>query len=248
MRRPSLVVLSALLSGALLAACGSTSATPTSSVASPAPTTTVHPPKIAASGIVASLSATSMQVQGTATGETTVEWNATTKFTMTTRTQPSTLSVGSCVLVIEHAPRGSSTPVARTITQEARSTACTKSASTATSAKHHHSRRHSGLHRRHLVLGRVTAVAPTSITVAVATTTTSSPQSVSLALTPTTVVVSHQKAASSDLAVGRCVTVEGSTNSIGVVSARRIAISESKNGACGGTGRKSSSSSGSTSA
>lgn len=248
MRRTRLVVLSALLSGTLLAACGSASTAPTSNVASPKPSTSAHPPKIAASGIVASLSATSMQVQGTATGETTVEWNATTKFTITTRTQPSTLSVGSCVLVIVRAPRGSSTPVARMITQEAGSTACTKSAPKATSTKHHNSRRHSGLRQRHRVLGRVKAVEPTSITVAVVTTTTEAPQSVSLELTPSTVVVSHQKAASSDLAVGRCVMVAGSTSSIGVVSARRIAISEPKNGTCGGTGRKSSSSSGSTSA
>ncbi|WP_366526728.1 DUF5666 domain-containing protein [Ferrimicrobium sp.] len=242
-------MVSVLVSGVILAACGS-AASSTSSTAPPksASTATRHPPKIAASGTIAAVSpsASSLQVQGTATGETTVGWTSGTKFTQTTVISPSSLTVGSCVVAIEHTPRGSRVPVVRSITVETYTTSCASLPANTGKAKHHGTHAHKGSKGRRLIRGRITGVSSTSMTLSL--TSSSASQTLTLPLRATTDVIAHQSATSSDLVVGRCVVVEGATNSIGVVTARRIGISLPTNGSCRVAGGGTSPRSGSTGA
>lgn len=217
----------------MLAACGSaTSSTSSTASSKTSSTPTKHPPRIAASGTIAAVSpsASNMQVQGTATGETTVGWTSATKFTQTTTISPASLTVGSCVVAIEHTPRGSRVPVVRSIMVETNATSCAGLPASAGTTKHHGTHARKGAKRRHLLRGRITRVSSTSITLSVTSGSTS--QTLTLPLRATTSVIAHQSATSSDLFVGRCVVVEGSTSSIGVVTARRIGISLPTNGSC----------------
>lgn len=249
MNRRILVMVSVLVGGVMLAACGS-AASSTSSTAPPKTSSTPikHLPKIAASGTIAAVSpsASSMQVQGTATGETTVGWTSGTKFTQTTTISPSSLTVGSCVVAIEHTPRGSRVPVVRAITVETNATSCAVLPASTGKTKHHGTHSHKGAKARHLIRGRITGVSSTSIALSV--TSSSASQTVTLPLRATTDVIAHQSATSSDLVVGRCVVVEGSTSSIGVVTAHRIGISSPTNGSCRIAGGGTSSPSGSAGA
>ncbi len=251
MNRSIFVVLSVLLGGGVLTACGSTTTSTVSTTAPRASSTPKrHLPKIAASGTIAavSLSGSSMQVQGTATGETTVDWTSTTKFTQTITISPSGIAAGSCVSAIERTPRGSSVPVIHSITVTTGKSTCANPPSVAKKTNRHGSRPHGRSKGHRLVRGTATAVSSTSITISESATSKSTAQSVTLPLTKTTHVIAHQSASSTDLISGRCVIVQGSTSSIGVVTARHIGISQPTNGSCRVTKGAASSSTGSAGA
>jgi hypothetical protein len=251
LNRSIFVVVGVLLGGGVLTACGSTTTSAASTTAPRASSTPKHGiPKIAASGTIAavSLSSSSMQVQGTATGETTVDWTSTTRFTQAITISPSAIAIGSCVSAIEHTPRGSSIAVIHSITVTTGKSTCANPPTVAKKAKHHGSHSHRRPKGHRLIRGTVTAVSSTSITISESATSKSTAQSVTLPLTKTIRIIAHQIAASTDLIAGRCVIVQGSTSSIGVVTARRIGISQPTNGSCKVTKGTTSPSTGSTGA
>ncbi len=77
---------------------------------------------VAASGSVAALGASSMEVQNASTGQTTVNWTSTTTFSKTVSEAVSSLASGDCVTVSGTPSKTSKTTIAaRTITVQAAS-------------------------------------------------------------------------------------------------------------------------------
>ena len=87
-------------------------------VASPAGAATTTPTRpIGASGSVAALTGSSMEVQNASSGQTTVSWTTTTQFSKTVTEGVSSLTAGSCVTVTGTASKNSKTTIAaRSIT------------------------------------------------------------------------------------------------------------------------------------
>ncbi|WP_298208723.1 DUF5666 domain-containing protein [Ferrimicrobium sp.] len=243
--------------GLLLAACGTTTSSkatastkPTTSSAGSTPTTPVpgrgHFTPPAASGQIASIStAQSMQVEGTSTGESTVKWSSSTTFGETVTTDVSALRVGDCVSAFEITPSGSTTPSVRTVTVLPTTKGCTSVGSGAFagapgggfagrlgagSGGFAHRTFKSGAFKA--ILGTVKAVDSSSLSV----TETKSSTVVTLPISSSTPVTEHESVTSAGLVVGKCVTVQGTTSSIGVVTARSIAISSPLNGSCSAFG------------
>ena len=220
-------ILSVCLGGATIAlvaaACGSSSSQPSSAtVATSPPTTSAHlavPP--AASGTVAALAASSMQVQNSTSGEVTVDWSASTRFVVTTTEAPSAMAIGSCISVV------SVGGVARSISVVAAPGA------TCAAPKRllRRPRRHSAAARGNFafLVGTLSAVSAGSLSVNEVAPKTAS---ATVALGATTRVISTAVGSASSLALGDCVLVRGSTNSIGTVAATSVAVSPSVNGNC----------------
>ena len=241
MLRRTLIGLSLVGASTLLAACGSAAASSTSATSKSTSSIKVHgtkrsrrnfrPP--AATGTVAAVASSSMQVQGTATGETTVDWTSTTKFTKTTQVPATTLAAGTCVSVFE-IPATQGSAAARTvISQISSGTRCTRPAFPAGGRRPRSfgARRNRANFKRYV--GRVVSVSATSLTLnAITSTSSTATKSVTVPITSSTTVSGRAIAASSDLAVGSCVTVQGTTSSIGVVTATKVAISAPVNGTC----------------
>jgi Domain of unknown function (DUF5666) len=70
------------------------------------------PPNLGATGSVAALNASSMEVQNANTGQTTVSWTGTTQFSKSVTESVSSLSPGSCVTVTGSASKKSKTTIA----------------------------------------------------------------------------------------------------------------------------------------
>lgn len=101
----------------------------TSGAAGAASSTPTNAP-IGASGSVAALAASSMEVQNANTGQTTVNWTGTTSFTQTVSESVSSLASGDCVTVSGTPSKTSKTTIAaRSITVQAASStgSCTTS-------------------------------------------------------------------------------------------------------------------------
>ncbi|MDA8396431.1 MAG: DUF5666 domain-containing protein [Actinomycetota bacterium] len=233
MLRRTLIGLSLVGASTLLAACGSAAASSTSATSKSTSSTKVHgtkrsrrnfrPP--AATGTVAAVASSSMQVQGTATGETTVDWTSTTKFTKTTHVAATTLAAGTCVSVFEIPATQGSAATRTVISQISSGAPCSRPAFPTGG------RRNRPNFKRYV--GRVVSVSATSLTLnAITSTSSTATKSVTVPITSSTTVSGRAIAASSDLAVGSCVTVQGTTSSIGVVTATKVAISAPVNGTC----------------
>jgi|GEM_PF-5219226 len=248
--------------GLLLAACGSTASTkatsaktPTASSGSTALGTSKFPapfrrkghfrPPAAAGEIAAISPSESMQVQGTTTGESTVKWGASTTFAQTVTTKTSSLRAGECVSAVEVTPSGSSTPRVRALTILPATNGCSAATSPTGGTRPGGTFGSDSLRKKKfkiggfkVIVGTVKTVEPGSVVV----TQTKGSTVVTIPVSSTTIVKEHLSATASDLAVGKCVTVKGTTNSIGVVTAKSIAISNPTNGSCsalrGGFGRR----------
>ncbi|WP_298339151.1 DUF5666 domain-containing protein [Ferrimicrobium sp.] len=243
--------------GLLLAACGTTASSkatastkPTTSSAGSTPTTPTpgrgHFTPPAASGQIASIStAQSMQVEGTSTGESTVKWSSSTTFGETVTTDVSALRVGDCISAFEITPSGSSAPSVRAVTLLPTTKGCASLGSDgfarvpgggfagrpgAGSRGFTHRTFKPGAFKA--IIGTVKAVDSSSLSVTEAKGATV----VTIPITSSTSVTEHESVTSAGLAVGKCVTVEGTTSSIGIVTARSIAISSPVNGSCSAFG------------
>ncbi len=229
-------VLSIGLSSVLMTACGSTtvSAASSSSAAS-RPHGNVGrrsfvPP--AAVGVVAAIKPPQMQVQGTQTGETTVTWTPSTRFTLTVKKPVSVLSVGECVKV------QTSAPVSKGVSPSA--VAITPLGSRCSSGvfPHKQTRKSGGTRRKgHRIVrsirGSIKALGTNSIELTTVHVKSSRSKVLNIGITSSTAVIVTEIGDFSDLAVGKCVVVRGSVSSIGTVSAKSILISPSTGGACG---------------
>ncbi len=97
-------------------------------VASPASSATTSSRPIAASGNVAALSGSSMEVQNPSSGQTTVSWTSTTSFSKTVSKAVNTLAAGDCVSVTGTASKKSKTTIAArsiSVTTPASNGSCT---------------------------------------------------------------------------------------------------------------------------
>ncbi len=225
--------LKALVGAAALAAttaaCGSTSSAPTSGAVTTAPKSraSARRPAVlpAASGIVAAVGPTSIQVQNSTTGEVTVDWSSTTRFQVTTMESPSALAVGTCVSAV----------VAAGVTRAVNVIGAPGATCTVPKRRLRRPRAFAGGSSAFsFVVGTITGVSSSSLSIKEA-----SPSGVAttIALSSTTRVATSVAGSASNLASGDCVVVRGATNSIGVVAASSIAISPSVNGTCSQRGR-----------
>ncbi len=221
-----LVVLGGATLG--LAACGSSSqpisAQASASGASTSAASTGSSKKVpkppAAAGLVAAVSPTQMQVQSTTSGEVTVTWTSTTKFTVTSLGSISSVANGDCVRVV-------------TLSGTARQIAILGQSGTSCSALpnagNFGGRRKNARPGFGVIVGTVTSVSSSSISINPVS---ASGTSTTASLSSTTRVTNTSSGSSSNLADGDCVVVRGSTNSIGTVSATAVAISPSVSGTC----------------
>lgn len=263
----------------------------TSVAGAAAPTT----PPGAASGSVAALNTSSMEVQNPESGQTTVSWTSTTQFSKTVTEAVSSLSAGDCVTVTGTASKTSKTSItARTITVSTPSSAGTCAAAPGSRSTTGGTgggfgfrtgggapggpggafRVPSGTRpsfpgggssnfRKELgsiaiASGKVTGVNGSTLTVSgydlsggtfkrptkSSSKSTSKPtapklktETLKITTSGSTTVSSTQSAASTDLAVGDCVSAFGPAASNGSVSATTVRISPSTDGSCtGGAG------------
>ncbi len=241
MLRRTLIGMSLAGAGTLLAACGSAGASSTSATSKSTPTTAVsgtkrlrrnfRPP--AATGTVAAVASSSMQVQGTSTGETTVDWTSTTKFTKATQLPATSLATGTCVSVFEIPFAQGSASTRTVISQISSGTTCAPPSFRAGGRRPRGFGAGRKLPNFKRYVGTVVSVSATSLTLnAITSTSSTTTKSVTIPITSSTTVSGRAIAAASDLAVGSCVTVQGTTSSIGVVTATHVAISAPVNGTC----------------
>jgi hypothetical protein len=209
-------------------------------------------------GVVADLSAGSMDVQNQQSGQTTVTYTPSTAFTRTQSASPSSITVGSCITAVEASSgSGGGAPASGPVTVTAESVtvsqpengSCTggfggPNGTGAPSGQPSRSGRPTptgtnppgggGFGRR--VSGSVTAVSGSTVSVKATRGGTTVTDTVTL--TGSTTVTQTVAADATALKVGECVSAFGPANDTGAVAATRIAISEpGPNGCTTGFGR-----------
>ncbi|MGH9056044.1 MAG: DUF5666 domain-containing protein [Acidimicrobiales bacterium] len=266
---------------AILAACGGS---PTKVSASP--TTTVAnrsglggsgrggPRGPAASGQVASITGSSMEVQSQASGQETVSWTSSTRFVDTATAPSSALAAGDCVTVT--GTRSGSTLTARSveITTASSKGSCTAGAfGGARGFGGGFARSGSGggaasgsrptfpanggslpavAANLGFATGKVTAVSGPALTIdgysinpgsfrprsgsTSSSTTVPATTTIRVVLTSSTAYMERSEGSAANLAVGDCVTAQGSTDSTGAVSATSVSITPAVNGICSSFG------------
>lgn len=244
-----------------LAACSSGSANPASSPSSGAQSAAsagagsagFAGARPAASGQIAAISGTSMQVQNPNTGQVRVSYTPSTKFTRTVTVSKSAITAGSCVTAFSLGTHGStSAPVtALTATTIAVSApvngSCTRRSDTPGAARPSSGARTPGARGRPSgapgttgsgTAGQVSSVTATGIVVLQAARGSRPAAKVTVTIDPSTTITEVQPATAAELAVGKCVTAQGSTDSTGAVTATRVGISTAgANGCSSGFGR-----------
>jgi hypothetical protein len=250
---------------ALLAACGSSSsASPTSSSSGAATSGSGNgaPRQFpGASGTIAAVNGTSMEVQNPSTGQTTVSYTSGTTFRQIVSSDASSVTVGSCISAFGKPTSGSSSssgvfgePITAStvsVTQSV-SGSCTAgfgarfggggappSGSRTTFGT---GTRPPGANRPRNgqfggANGQVTAVNVSAVTVQETNPRTNKSSSVVVTLTSTTTYTTSQSASPSALVVGQCARAVGGASSSGAITARSITVSSpGANGCTGGFG------------
>jgi hypothetical protein len=218
-----------------------------------------------ASGLVAAVDGSTLQVQGSGT-QTAVTWTASTRFTSQTAAKLSDVKVGLCVMVRTPATSGAPQPT----TVQAASVAITPAVagtcnaggalggrarpggSTATRPPGATGRPTGGATRGFGgfggVFGTVKSVSGSSFTVlattprrptgSATTAPTTSPRTIQVTTASSTTYTKTVAATAKAAAVGTCVTALGKADDTGAISATTIAVRPAVNGACaGGAGR-----------
>jgi Domain of unknown function (DUF5666) len=255
------------------------------SAAAGAATTTNTPAPLGASGSVASLSGSSMEVQSPTTGQTTVSWTPTTKFSKTVSEAVSVLTAGDCVTVTGTPSKSSKTIAARSISVAPASTSGSCSGPARSSAgtptggagrvggpggggfnfrtgDNGNARgqrppfpggsgtRFGGLGSLTFATGKVTAVIGSTVSVSGfevkpgsfgrksgsskgSKPTTPKTQGLKITTSGSTTVSATQSAASTDLAVGDCVSAFGPAAPNGAVTASDVRITATGSTSCG---------------
>ncbi|NKQ57960.1 hypothetical protein HFP15_34375 [Amycolatopsis sp. K13G38] len=239
----------AVIGGALVllvAACGSSSGTPTAA----APTSAAQPSAgrgggPAASGTVAALAQSSLELQNASSGQVTVNYSGDTTFTNRVAAALADVTTGSCVVVT-----GTGTPVAAKTVEISAATAggCTAGfgggpggmrPQNGTGSR---APRPSGTNGNNpagggRAFGTVTAVSPTGFTVRQDNRQTGATTDVQVSVDSSTTYTKSEAANSSALKVGECVAATGQTDDTGAVTAKTIVISQAGPNGCG-TGRQ----------
>lgn len=255
------------LAAGLLSACGG------SSKASSAQTTTTVVNAGArrfsggglpgASGTVAAIDASSMEVQNPQTGQVTVKWTPSTVFTKTVDMAASSITAGECVTVIGTTSGGHLTARSVMISQATAAGSCTgrfgprrsgQGGFPTGSSPNFRARGStprsvpSALANLGLVNGKVTSVSGESMLVygisssgfarrgsAGSTPPTSvAATSITVGLSSSTTYSETQAAAAGDLAVNDCVTANGTSDSTGAITARSVRITSTGGHSCSG--------------
>jgi hypothetical protein len=216
----------------------------------------------AASGQVAAISGTTMQVQNAQSGQVAVAWTATTDFTHTVTTSLAAVRAGQCVTAV--APSGTSQS-ASSFTATTLMVSKPVDGSCAGRAGGAGGQRPSGLPTGTnlppgfptggtlpsgfptgagggdfgaFVSGKVTSVTGSTVVVAARTFGSSSTATTNKTITAgaKTVVTTEASTTAASVKVGLCVTAQGKADSTGTVAARSVRISKPANGQCLGFG------------
>lgn len=255
--RRVLLVLAAGVGGALvLAACSSAAPGPGPSPAAAATTSSAAAGRPgfrgpAADGRIAAITGTTMQVQNQQTGQVAVRWTGTTTFTAQVPLAASRITVGACVTAAAGPATANGTASAFTAASLLVEPTCSTSRlggprpagarpsgfpSGARPSGFPTGARRSGFpggHGRAFAVGKVTAVSGATVTIAArgfgpagAT------RTVTVTLASATRIVTTARATARSLAVGKCITAQGSADPTGTVTATRVQISEPSAGVC----------------
>lgn len=203
-----------------------------------------------ASGQVASLSGSSMEVQGSSS-QTTVSWTASTTFRQTVPLTSSSIAAGDCVTVQGSTSNGKITAQSVVVSSPSSSGTCTSGFGaggraggfpggtppsggnfTPPSGSASSGRVPANRGNFSFVTGKVVSVSGSSLVVngTTAGSTTASNQTVGIGSSAK--VTQDKTTASSSLAVGDCVTATGSTSSTGAVSATAVTITSTGSSSC----------------
>jgi len=222
-----------------LAACGSSNAPASQAPSSSAPSSQRGGP--AAAGSIASLAASSIEVQNPASGQVTVNYSGSTTFTNRVSAALADVTTGSCVVVT-----GTGTPlVARAVEV---STDCTtagggmrpQNGNGNGNGNGNASRapRPSGTNNAGRgAAGKVTAVTGNGFTVQQDNRETGATTDIQVTVDNTTTYSKLESATATALKVGECVSATGQTDDTGAVTAKSIAISQPGPNGCA-TGRR----------
>ncbi len=278
-RRPRLFVVGvvggvALLATTLLAACGGGSSKSPAAGSSPSPAAaqstgssgrvggTVPPGTF---GTAAAVSPGSVEVQNPSTGQVTVKYTASTKFSQTKSVSESAVTAGECVTAAAAASSGSSSSAAAPTSRPTSFTATTVAISkpvngscagvagfgggagrtrpSGAPSSFPTGARTSGAARPgafgDFATGKVTSVSGSTIVLQVSDRATKATRTDTITVTPSTRYTETVAATSAALKVGECITASGPSDSTGAVTANRIGVSTpGSNGCTAGFGRR----------
>lgn len=249
----------------LLSACGgspaSSATTPTTNPATSGSNGSAGGGFPGASGQVAALSGTSMEVQDQQSGQVTVAWTSSTTFSKTITVSASNVAAGDCVTVVGSTSGSQLTARSVTIGQPDSSGNCTNrfggaragggfpggSPPSGSVPNRPSGSLPAGAANFGFASGKVTSINAGTLVIygtsssgfgsrqggnTSTTATTTPPSSVSVTLNSSTTYTETQTAAASDLAVGDCVTANGSSDSTGAITARTVRITSTGGQSC----------------
>ena len=241
----------AVVAPLVLAACGGASSV--SGAGASAATQTPRPASgtagrgvpPAADGLIAAVDPADIQVQNPTSGQVTVRFTGTTRFTDTESTVLAAVTAGSCVVATAPAsvpvPRPTAITATTVVLSQATSSGCLPrpgggAKSARTSGVPHGSRAtgsHPGRSRRaDTISGTVLSVIGSTITVREPARGSAAAMTATVTVTPATSYRHTVTVTKAALKVGLCATVAGSTDSTGAVTARRIALSTAGASGC----------------
>jgi hypothetical protein len=244
------------LAGAwLIAACSSSSGSPDSTGSESASGPSSGAPSQrgpAASGTIAAITGTTMQVQNEQTGQVAVTWTSSTKFTHQVSATIAAVTVGDCVTAI--APSGTSVPATSfnatsLVVRKPVNGSCTGgveegggqqpsgSPSRLMPGGPTPSGAPSGKSSGIVVTGTVRSVSGTTLVIAARTPGSNTTANKTVTVGSRTKITADAETTERSLKLGKCVTAEGKTDSSGAVTATSVRISDPVNRQCGGFGR-----------
>jgi hypothetical protein len=250
-----------LLTAIILTACGSSSpgntsapqpaGTPSSNSDASRPSGGQNAP--AASGTVAAVAGTTMQVQSQQNGQVAVSWSGSTKFSHTVTTGISAVKAGQCVTAVAASGTSSSAPAFTATTMVVSSPVngqCTGGFGGARGQRPpgtpsggrppsgFPSGRPSGAAGRSgigtIASGKVISVSGSTLVIAAQNfgSSNSTPTSKTVTANTSTKITTDAATTSTSVTVGTCVTAQGTANSAGTVAATSVRISDPTNGQC----------------
>jgi hypothetical protein len=238
-------------SGAKTTPTTATPASPAASAGSTGNAGSGTPP--GAFGTVAAITGTQMEVQNQQSGQVTVMWTPSTTFSRTSTVPATAVTTGVCVTAIGTKTSGTLTARTVAISQPSASGSCGLGRRITSGTRPPGSPPRTFAPRKGtnnlagmaFAGGKVTSVSATDMVLSGYTfsgqapgSTPSTPPtsthatSVTVGLSSSTTYTETQAATASNLAVGDCVTANGTTSSTGSVTARRIAITSTSGGSC----------------
>lgn len=203
----------------------------------------------AASGRIAAITGTTMQVQNQQSGQVAVSWTAKTAFSHQVTASASAVAVGSCVMATGGSGGASSTAsftATRVVLTPATDGACGGGfgggggqrpsgfpSGIRPSDRAFPSAAPGGTQRGAVAFGKVTAKSGASLTVSMQVPGSSAPATTrTVTIAGTTKVYTQAATTATSLAVGKCVSAQGAADSSGTVTATRVQITEAVNGVC----------------